>query len=132
MEIVVKRTKLEKGYTIGILTMPDFTCNTLEDEVREVKVMGETAIPAGTYEVVVNRSMRFKKDLPLLVDVPNFAGVRIHSGNTSRDTQGCILVGTHLSGNFISNSRKAFDVVFYKIKSAIADGEKVTIEICNG
>ena len=78
-------------------------CWALEDVVREVpgepveawKVKGQTAIPRGTYAVRVTRSNRFKTDLPLLLDVPGFAGVRLHGGNTAADTEGCILVAHH-------------------------------------
>jgi len=76
---------------------------TVEDKVRQVngvpviewKVKGETAIPTGDYRVIVSMSHRFKKMLPLLLDVPGFEGIRIHPGNTDKDTEGCILVGTH-------------------------------------
>lgn len=78
-------------------------CWTLEDVVREVpgepveawKVKGQTAIPRGTYAVRVTHSNRFKTDLPLLLNVPGFAGVRLHGGNTAADTEGCILVAHH-------------------------------------
>ena len=84
-------------------------CWTLEDVAREVpgepveawKIPGETAIPYGTYRVIVNRSARFSAKaghdvlLPLLLGVPGFAGVRLHGGNRSGDTEGCILVAHH-------------------------------------
>lgn len=78
-------------------------CWTLEDVVREApgkpveawKVNGQTAIPRGAYAVRVTRSARFGVDLPLLLDVPGFAGIRIHGGNTAADTEGCILVAHH-------------------------------------
>ena len=69
----------------------------MEDTVRGhgIKIAGQTAIPAGCYKVVVNRSARFKRDMPLLLDIPEFFGVRIHGGNSSADTTGCILVAKH-------------------------------------
>lgn len=79
---------------IGELTIDGVhQCFTLEDKVREKKIFGKTAIPPGRYEVTVSFSNHFQKKLPLLMNVPNFEGVRIHSGNTAKDTEGCILVG---------------------------------------
>jgi hypothetical protein len=116
--------------TIGLLTVNGLKeCFTLEDKVRAEKVYGETAIPAGTYNVVITPSKRFKRDLPLLENVPNFEGVRIHPGNTAADTDGCLLVGTSKGPDVIFESRKAFDALYNKIKSALDAGEKVTLEI---
>ena len=71
-----------------------FLCYTLEDIVRDEKVHGRTAIPAGTYPLRISRSFRFKRDLPEVMNVPNYSGVRIHGGNTHENTEGCPLVGT--------------------------------------
>jgi len=92
--------------TIGKLYLNDvFICDTLEDVCRdlnrdgdlndsgEVKIYGETAIPAGTYPVIINMSPRFKKMLPRLSGIAGYDGVLIHSGNFAKDTHGCILVG---------------------------------------
>ena len=87
-----------------------------------------TAIPAGFYEVVVNFSQRFQRQLPLLLGVPNFDGVRIHAGNTDADTEGCLLVGKTKARDFIGGSRAAFDALFPKIQRAAAS-EKIFIEI---
>lgn len=110
MNISVTRLDCNDTRCIGKLTMPEFTCYTLEDAVREEKIPGKTAIPAGTYEVVVSYSNRFKKMLPLLIDVPNFSGVRIHSGNTAEDTSGCILLGLSKAVDRVYESRKAMAV----------------------
>ena len=116
--------------TIGLLKVGDtHECFTLEDVVRPEKVYGETAIPAGTYNVVVTPSNRFKRDLPLVENVPGFSGVRIHPGNTAKDTEGCILVGNSKGPDAVYESRKAFDSLFPKIKSALEAGETVTLEI---
>ena len=119
MKITVKRIHRTDISTIGELYIDGtFECYTLEDIEREVKIKSETAIPKGTYKVIINQSNRFKKLMPLLLNVPNFEGVRIHSGNTNHDTEGCILVGQTRSKNFIGQSRKTFDKLFKKMQKA--------------
>ncbi len=94
MQLQLIRKVFTDQSTIGELFVNGaFECFTLEDKVRPVKIKRETAIPAGTYEVAVTFSNKFQKFLPLLLDVPNFDGIRIHTGNTAKDTLGCILVG---------------------------------------
>lgn len=108
MKIKLKRTFKGAEYTIGKLYLNDeYFCDTLEDVVRPEgrKIAGKTAIPAGEYKVVLTESKRFKKLLPLLINVPNFTGVRIHSGNTHHDTEGCILVGENKVKGRVINSR---------------------------
>ena len=129
MLIEVKKFEFKDTYTVGKMYIDNiYECYTLEDVVRTgAKVNGQTAIPTGTYNVIINHSNRFNRDLPLLENVPNFTGVRIHSGNTSANTEGCILVGTTWSGkDFIGNSKVAFNKLFEKLKKA----KKVTIKIC--
>lgn len=126
MKIEVKRLHKTQNSTIGELTIDGkFECYTLEDTERDVKIKGETAIPKGTYKVIINQSNRFKKLLPLLINVPNFEGVRIHPGNSNHDTEGCILVGMNRSNDYITKSRKAFDSLFKKMK----DAKNITITI---
>lgn len=102
MRFILRREPSEKTYTHGKLYAVNeydgkeaFLCHTLEDVVRPdgVKIMHETAIPKGVYELAVTFSNRFKKRLPLLLNVPNFEGVRIHGGNSDSDSSGCVLVG---------------------------------------
>jgi len=119
MLITIKRLYKTENSTIGELLVDGlFECFTLEDKEREVKIKGETAIPKGEYKVIINESNRFKRELPLLLNVPNFEGVRIHSGNTNHDTEGCILVGQFRNKNYIGQSRKAFDKLFKKMQKA--------------
>jgi hypothetical protein len=98
-----------------------FECFTEEDQVRspdEPKVPGETAIYEGRYRVIVDWSNRFQKYMPHILGVPNFDGIRIHSGNTADQTEGCVLVGKErgtLNGEpAVLNSRAAFAVFFDK------------------
>lgn len=126
MKIVVNRIELSDKSTIGTLTIDGkFFCYTLEDKVRSVKIAKVTAIPTGTYKVSQTVSNRFKILMPLLHDVPNFSGVRIHAGNKSEDTEGCILCGYTKAADFIGDSRKAFKDFMAKIKGI----ENITIEI---
>lgn len=104
-----------------------FFAYTLEDVYREVKVFGETCIPANKYNAIVTMSTRFKKELPLLENVPNFAGIRIHGGNTDKDTHGCILIGKNIdlkSGIIGDCAQKVLDVTKY-----IKDKGRVEINI---
>jgi Family of unknown function (DUF5675) len=129
MKLNLVRKIFSDKSTIGELSVNGaFECFTLEDPVRPVKIKGDTAIPAGTYEVAVTFSNRFQKFLPLLLNVPNFEGIRIHTGNTPKDTLGCILVGQGKGVDSISASRLAFAPLFEKIQSVVRT-EKVTIEI---
>ena len=115
--------------TIGELKIADeFECFTLEPVVRDKKIDGETAIPAGTYEIAISFSDRFQRKMPELLNVPNFVGVRIHPGNYPKDTKGCILVGQTRGVDFIGQSRDAFGSLFDKILDAI-ENEKVFIGI---
>lgn len=107
----------------------EFACFTLEDTVRAVKIPGETAIPAGVYDVEITMSNRFKRLLPILLDVPNFSGVRIHPGNTAEDTEGCILVGNNRTTDSVLNSRAAFNALFLRMQAAIEDGQAIKLEI---
>lgn len=119
MKITVERKAHLENCTVGMLYLDgeDLKIYSLEDVTRPEKIPGKTAIPAGTYRVIITPSVHFKRLLPLLVSVPQFDGVRIHPGNTDADTEGCILVGkTWDGGDFIGQSRQAFDELFERIK----------------
>lgn len=142
MLITIDRAWKRTGYTISRLYVNgELFCNALEDEdrglrqdmdlatIKAKKIAGETAIPSGTYKVAYTYSPRFKKMLPLLGEVPGFDGVRIHSGNTAKDTEGCILVGQNLEKGKVLNSRILYDKLLAKMNAAWAKKETVTIDI---
>ena len=129
MILELKRKIFTDDSTIGELSIDGtFVCFTLEDKVRDVKIKAITAIPYGKYEVIINFSNRFQKYMPLLLNVPNYAGVRIHAGNTKHDTEGCILVGSSKSLNFIGGSRVTFASLFTRMKK-LEKKEKIFINI---
>jgi hypothetical protein len=134
MELKLNRIFLGSSATIGELLVNDkYLCDTLEDRVRPEgeKVYGKTAIPEGTYEMVLSYSPRFKKILPEILNVPNFTGIRIHCGNSSADSSGCILVGTWdgEKEDWVGNSRIAFDELMSLLEEATNNKEKITITV---
>lgn len=143
MRITLERFIRGPEFTIGSLSIDGvWHCWTGEDAVRddpnpttpqnEGKVYGQTAIPAGTYHVIVNLSPRLKKRMPRLLNVPGFDGILIHKGNDAGDTSGCILIGAKVdSPTRISDCQNVFDELFQKIDYAYGSGEGVTIEISN-
>lgn len=138
MVIQVKRKRYTNRSTVGELWLDGkFECYTLEDEKREIlgrpvvdwKVAGKTAIPVGTYDLVIDFSGRFQRLMPHILNVPGFTGIRVHSGNTDKDTEGCILLGQQNEVDFIGQSKLAFDAFFAKLQDALASGETATITI---
>lgn len=140
MKLKLNRIALRKTYTIGKLYIDGkYFCDTLEDTVRdtnksgkfdngEEKIKGKTAIPYGTYEIKWTYSPRFKKYTPQLMNVPQFEGIRIHAGNSSTDTEGCLLLGENKKVGMVLNSRATINKFYPIIKKACSKG-KVTIEI---
>lgn len=141
MDLLLERKWLKENYTIGRLFVNGvFFCNTLEDTVRdinkngifdcgELKISGHTAIPYGEYEIIVNYSPRFKRELPRLLNVPHFEGILIHRGNTHKDSSGCILVGENTKVGMVLNSTK-YEVELVKILKEVQNkNEKITIKI---
>ena len=143
-----------KEYTIGELfvneeaTLSKTTkvCDTLEDTFRllpktcpntpkgigcncKEKVHGKTCIPYGTYTVRLSYSNRFRRILPEVLNVHHFLGIRLHSGNSSKDTEGCILVGTKSKGDWVTASRVAFNKLYKLLQTAEKNKEEITITI---
>ena len=151
MELVLDRIFRTNKYTIGELYVDGaYVCDTLEDPVRPLpetcpntpkgkdckckeKVYGNTAVPAGTYEVKLSYSNRFKRIMPEILNVPHFLGIRIHTGNKTADTEGCILVGTWdgITEDWISNSTAAYNKLLPMLQKATNNNEKITITINN-
>jgi len=134
MRLKVERKWFNEKTTIGELSIDNaFECFTLEDRIRApgVKVKGLTAIPLGLYTVVIDFSQRFQRLMPHVLYVPMFEGIRIHAGNTSKDTEGCLLVGTARQDvERILNSRVAYDKLF-PVLDAACRVSKVQIEYIN-
>ena len=139
MELELKRQYLYDKNSVGRLFIDgkDY-CFTLEDRLRVLnseddKIPGETAIQAGRYQVIVDFSERFQRLMPHLLNVSYFVGIRIHSGNTDKDTEGCILVGETfdpaVATDFIGRSRAVFSEFFHKLEIALALDEQAWITI---
>ncbi len=132
MKLELERVQLDPDVTIGKLSVDGlFECWTLEDVVRPdgVKIYGETAIPAGVYTVDITHSPRFKVQMPLLINVKGFTGVRIHTGNTADDTEGCLIVGMDRLSKSLGRSRIAYDKLFAKLAAAKARKEPIELTI---
>lgn len=148
MLITVAKIKAGKKSTISSLSVDGKPfCYVLQDadrglrqgmsmqEISAKKVKGATAIPEGKYQVIINQSARFKRLLPLVLDVPGFEGIRIHPGNTHLDTEGCLLPGERYQtagGEFtVLDSRSAFSRLFALIQERQQAGEKIWLKIIN-
>lgn len=140
MELTLIRTTFTDMSTIGTLHSTSKpgngpVCFILEDKDRNLernpagKVPGKTAIPRGRYPVVITMSNRFKKELPLVQNVPGFEGIRIHPGNYPQDTEGCLLPGVTCGANMVFQSRDAFAELDTMIRRAIARNEQVWLTV---
>ena len=146
MKLDVVRTQFGKDATNGMLFIDGvFECFTLEDEVRDVKVHSETAIPLGEYEIKLTTQGGFHskytarygamhKGMLWLQDVPNFKWILIHTGNQDSHTAGCLLIGETQQDldkgkdGFIGGSGDAYKKMYPKVRDALLNGEKVTIQ----
>lgn len=141
MKLKLIRKYFKESYTIGDLYVNGtYFSNTLEDKNRdlnkngkfdngEIKIYSETCIPFGIYPINLIYSPKFKRELPMLQNVNSFTGILIHSGNTNKDTSGCILVGENKVVGKLVNSREHERRLVAKIKEAINKKESVIIEI---
>jgi hypothetical protein len=142
MELQLKREIFTDISTIGTLTIDGvFECYILEDkdrginntltleQIMRVKVYGKTAIPYGRYEVDWTMSARFKKMMPILLNVIGWTGIRIHAGNSEIDSLGCLLCGTRKLSNRITESTIATNKLYAKIEAAKKQGQRIYITI---
>ncbi len=150
MKLDVVRTQFGKDATNGMLFVDGvFECFTLEDEVRDIKVMSETAIPLGEYEIKFRNiggfdtkykaryGSTFHKGMLELQNVPNFKYILIHTGNTDQHTAGCLLIGETQQDldkgkdGFVGGSGDAYKKFYPKVRDALIAKEKVTIKYSN-
>ena len=138
MKIKLVRIAFKETYTIGKLYVDgQYVCDTIEDkdrgldnsmtvnEILRRKIKGQTAIPTGHYNIEITYSPKYKRMMPLLLGVKGYSGIRIHSGNTAKDTEGCLLVGKNTQVGMVTESRNTYQRLF-----AMMQGEKnITIDI---
>ena len=141
MNIQLKRIAKKETYTIGKLYIDGvYFCDTSEDkdrglnqtmsinDIKKKKVYGETAIPTGTYKLVIDYSNRFKKNMAHILNVPGYEGIRIHTGNSAKDSLGCIIVGKNKVVGKVIESRNTYNQLFPILQKAFKEGEiKITI-----
>lgn len=131
MRLTLVRIANRPTYCIGKLYIDGkWFCDTIEDtdrglcdemsekEIIERKVKGETAIPTGIYQVLITYSPKYKKQMPLINNVKGYSGIRIHSGNTSKDTEGCLIVGKNKEVGKVLESRITYNALFKRLQQA--------------
>lgn len=139
MRITLVRIANRPTYCIGKLYIDGvYFCDTIEDtdrglddkmtetEILKKKVKGQTAIPTGTYPVYITWSPKYQKPMPLLERVKGYSGIRIHSGNTAKDTEGCLLVGKNKEVGKVLESRKTYNALFQILNTT---NERIIIDI---
>lgn len=131
MRLTLIRIANKPTYCIGKLYIDGkYFSETLEDvdrglddsmtdeQIKKLKVKDETAIPTGIYQVTITYSPKYKKNMPLINNVKGYSGIRIHSGNTAKDTSGCILVGKNKEVGKVLESRVTFNALFKRLQQA--------------
>lgn len=140
MRLTLKRIANKDNYCIGKLYINGkYFADTLEDrdrglddsmteeDIKAKKKYGETAIPTGIYTVLLTYSPKYKQVMPLVNKVKGYSGIRIHSGNTAKDTLGCILVGKNTKVGMVTDSRNTYNALFKRLQQK--GSNKITIEI---
>lgn len=138
MKLKLVRIANRPTYCIGKLYIDgEYFCDTIEDtdrglddsmsvkEVLSKKIKGQTAIPCGTYPIEITYSPKYKRLMPLILNVKGYSGIRIHSGNSSKDTEGCLLVGKNTVVGMVTDSRNTYQKLFAKLRNE----KNITIEI---
>lgn len=139
IKLRIKRIAKQPTYTIGKLYIDDkYYCDTLEDKdrglkqtdslvsIKSHKIYGKTAIPTGEYYVNLTYSPKFKRILPVIQNVKGYEGIRIHSGNTADDTEGCILVGYNTVKGMVVKSKATLENI---LKILLQGDDKIIITI---
>ena len=132
MKLKLQRYLFTDTYTMGLLFIDGiFFCDTIEDKFRgnnlkNNKVAGETCIPYGVYTVKITYSPKYKKNMPQILDVPYFTGIRIHSGNTAKDSEGCVICGVKSKNGEVVESRKTYNALMKRLETA----NNIKIDIC--
>lgn len=127
----LRRMALSSDYTDGILFDNEGyrLCDTLEPPSHTMRPGTKGCIPVGTYSLLVTRSPKFGRWLPLLMHVPGFTGIRIHPGNTVADTQGCILPGSRVAPGQLSESRPAMERLMRTIRAAESQDRPIFLQV---
>ena len=151
MKLKINRKWPKAAYCVGVFYVSGSRlCESLEDtdrgleqkmptgKINQIKVFGKTAIPKGTYRVVLSVSPKFKDRawakkynglVPEILNVKGFSGVRLHPGNRASDTDGCPLIGDNTAVGKVTNSTKRYYELMDKLVPAWEKGEEITIEI---
>lgn len=140
MRLTLKRIANRPTYCIGKLYINGkYFADVLEDtdrgldstmteeDIKKIKVKGETAIPTGIYKIILNYSPKFKKVMPLITNVKGYSGVRIHTGNSAKDTEGCLLVGKNTIVGRLTDSKNTYNALFKRLQQK--GSNDITIEI---
>lgn len=130
MELLLKRRYKGPTYTVGSLYLNGkYFCDTIEDKVRDLtkepKVKHQTAIPEGTYKVIVNMSPKFKRELPRLLNVPHFEGILIHEGSSAQNSSGCVILGENKIKGKVINSAKYVKELIALLKKESSNSIKI-------